>query len=106
MRLQTFALAAAFISQSIAKTIRIDAGPEGAGDAFVPNNVQAAVGDILEFHFFTFGASHDVAMGDFDRACAPARTGGFYSGIISTAGSGENVINSITPNRNPELIPI
>lgn len=103
MRLQTFALAAAFVPQSIAETIRIDAGPRGAGDAFIPNTVQAAIGDVLEFHFFTYGSSHDVAMGDFDRACAPAQTGGFYSGVISTPGGGENVTHHCNI-RNPRDI--
>jgi len=100
MRLQTIAIAAGLISQSIAKTIRIDAGPEGAGDAFVPNDVEAAVGDILEFHFFTYGTSHDVVAGDFDNACRPATTGGFYSGVISTPGGGENVS---TPCCDPKI---
>ncbi|KAK0710081.1 hypothetical protein B0T26DRAFT_627022, partial [Lasiosphaeria miniovina] len=94
--------AAALVAGSAAETIRIDVGANNLLD-FSPESTTAAVGDVLEFHFFRYFPSHDVAMGDFDSPCTPAKTGGFYSGIFETTGSGENanvfsvVVNSTDP---------
>ncbi|KAF3767118.1 hypothetical protein M406DRAFT_321479 [Cryphonectria parasitica EP155] len=67
-----------------AKTIKIEAGDV----YFDPVNVNASVGDVLEFHFLPH--NHSVVMGDLSSACQPAATGGFYSGFLP-ASSGENV---------------
>ncbi|KAL7952012.1 hypothetical protein V8C42DRAFT_357037 [Trichoderma barbatum] len=88
MRATTFAAAAAvaLASQASAETIRVDVGQNGAL-AFAPDNVKAAVGDILDFHFHAI--NHSVVMGDFANPCAPAKTGGFFSGFMPVSGSGE-----------------
>lgn len=77
-----------------AKDIRIDVGKDGL--SFSPNNVQADVGDVLEFHFWPM--NHSVVMGDATNPCQPATQGGFFSGFLQTA-SGENVSihSSCTP---------
>ncbi|KAK3352499.1 Cupredoxin, partial [Lasiosphaeria hispida] len=69
--------------------------------AFDPEIANAAVGDILEFHFLP--RNHSVAMGDFDSPCLPAKTGGFFSGFLPAA-TGENAqtfrvtINDTSPH--------
>jgi plastocyanin len=56
--------------------------------AYSPNNITAAVGETIEFHFFP--PLHSVAQGDFSGPCTPTANGtGFFSGDISTS-SGEN----------------
>ncbi|UKZ76768.1 hypothetical protein TrVFT333_004478 [Trichoderma virens FT-333] len=88
MRATTLSTAAAIVlaSQASATTIRIDVGQNGAL-AFTPDSVKAAVGDILDFHFHA--VNHSVVMGDFSTPCAPAKTGGFFSGFMPVSGSGE-----------------
>ncbi|KAK4081177.1 uncharacterized protein Triagg1_2709 [Trichoderma aggressivum f. europaeum] len=89
MRATTLATAAvmALASQVNAETIRIDVGQNNAL-AFSPDSVTAKVGDILDFHFHAI--NHSVVMGDFANPCAPAKTGGFFSGFMPVSGgSGE-----------------
>ncbi|KAH0529008.1 hypothetical protein TsFJ059_003811 [Trichoderma semiorbis] len=88
MRATTLATAAvvALASHANADTIRIDVGQNNAL-AFSPDSVTAKVGDILDFHFHAI--NHSVVMGDFDTPCAPAKTGGFFSGFMPVSGSGE-----------------
>lgn len=72
-------------------------GIKANGFKFSPEIVYANVGDILEFHFEQY--NHSVVMGDWNTACAPAKTGGFYSGFIpSIEPQSENV-------RPPNFIP-
>ncbi|KAK3312199.1 hypothetical protein B0H66DRAFT_395551 [Apodospora peruviana] len=82
-------------SMASAKTIRIDVGQTGL--SFTPDSVTAAKGDVLEYHFHA-PLPHSVTMGDFSTPCNPAKTGGFYSGVVQTA-SGENTnVFSVTVN--------
>lgn len=67
-----------------AETIVIEAG----NLYFQPQNVNASVGDVLEFHFLP--NNHSVVMGDLLDPCQPAPLGGFYSGFLPVS-SGENV---------------
>ncbi|UKZ73128.1 hypothetical protein TrVFT333_000769 [Trichoderma virens FT-333] len=81
-----------------AKTIRIDVGESGL--SFTPNDIEAAVGDILEFHYHP--KNHSVVAADFATPCKPKAEGGFYSGFFPTAsGENENVfqveVNNTTP---------
>lgn len=61
---------------------------EGGNLYFNPLNVNASVGDVLEFHFLP--NNHSVVMGDLTDPCQPAAEGGFYSGFLPVS-SGENV---------------
>ncbi|KAI3392538.1 hypothetical protein diail_5549, partial [Diaporthe ilicicola] len=47
---------------------------------FDPTNTTADVGDVIEFHFKAHNRS--IVMGDYNRPCEPAATGGFYSGFF------------------------
>lgn len=69
-----------------AATIKIEVGK--GGFVFSPTEVKAAVGDVLEFHYLA--GNHSVVQGDFDNACHPSTTGGFFSGYLP-ATNGENV---------------
>lgn len=79
----------ALASHATAETIKIDVGPNGQF-AFQPNNVKAKVGDVLSFTFHPL--NHSVVMGDFANPCAPAKTGGFFSGFMPVS-SGVGVRN-------------
>ena len=70
---------AALASHASAKTITVDVSPNGKF-AFQPNNIKASVGDVLSFNFHP--VNHSVVMGDFSNPCAPAKTGGFFSGFM------------------------
>lgn len=75
---------AAYARLAAAETIIIESG----NTYFQPSNVNASVGDVLEFHFLP--NNHSVVMGDFSSPCEPASTGGFYSGFLPSS-KGENV---------------
>jgi len=56
--------------------------------AFSPNSITAAVGEIVEFHFFP--PQHSVAQSSFAAPCTPFSNGtSFFSGGMTTS-SGEN----------------
>ncbi|KHN98699.1 extracellular serine-rich protein [Metarhizium album ARSEF 1941] len=79
------AVLSALAAQASAKTIKIAVGKDGL--TFTPDSVTASQGDVLEYHFYK---QHSVAMGDFSNGCAPAPQGGFFSGVVKTAGDGAN----------------
>lgn len=60
-----------------AKTIKVEVGDGGL--MFEPDTITADEGDIVEFHF---NSMHSVVAGDFDKACSPVASGGFYSGTL------------------------
>lgn len=68
---------------------------------YSPNDFSANVGDTVEFHFF--GPEHSVAQSTFASPCQPANNQAFFSGPISTTGTGPNpevftlTINSTAP---------
>jgi len=71
------------------------------GLTFSPDNITAAAGDSLEFHFFS--PAHSVAQSAFDAPCAPLSNGtSFYSGPVTTS-SGENadVFTVVVNDTNP-----
>lgn len=51
-----------------------------SGRSFTPDNVNAAVGDTVEFHFVSNG--HSVAQSSFDEPCRPLDDNAFFSGRI------------------------
>lgn len=81
-----------------AKTIPIKA----VGLAFDPELVSAAVGDILEFHFFPI--NHSVVMGDFNSPCVPVKTGGFFSGFLYVASGESPDIFRVTVNNTDPMV--
>lgn len=68
--------------QTTAKTIQIQVGSTGLN--FSPNSISASQGDVLEFTFEA-GGNHSVVMGDFNSACQPATSGGFFSGFMASS---------------------
>ena len=88
--MRSLALVASTISVANAETIKILAKDL----VFEPEAVNASTGDVLEFHFLPH--NHSVVMGDYDKPCEPAGTGGFYSGFWPVmSGTGENVSHVI-----------
>ena len=67
--------------QAGAATITVMVGKGGL--VFSPNEVKAAIGDVVEFQF-SAGGNHSVVEGDFNNPCHPAATGGFFSGYMNT----------------------
>ncbi|KAL7815221.1 Cupredoxin [Trichoderma gracile] len=101
MRATALAAAAiiALASHAGAETIKIDVGPNGQF-AFQPNNIKAKVGDVLSFNFHPL--NHSVVMGDFANPCAPAKTGGFFSGFVPvSSGVGSQTFDVTVNNTDP-----
>ncbi|OAQ64606.1 hypothetical protein VFPPC_05864 [Pochonia chlamydosporia 170] len=71
-----------------AAIIKVEVGRTGL--RYAPDNIKAAKGDIVEFHF---DAMHSVVAGDFAKPCTPVASGGFYSGFLP---SGDESFFSIT----------
>jgi len=71
----------------------IDVGM-GGSLAFSPNSLTAAVGDTLEFHFFSGSGGHSVVSSTFQSPCVPT-SNAFFSGYIpgNTAGDMTFVVN-------------
>ncbi|RSL49163.1 hypothetical protein CEP54_012541 [Fusarium duplospermum] len=65
-----------------AATHKVEVGKGGL--KYTPGTITAAKGDIIEFHF---GSMHTVVAGDFNKPCAPAASGGFYSGELPASGN-------------------
>ncbi|PHH90223.1 hypothetical protein CDD83_4228 [Cordyceps sp. RAO-2017] len=82
---------------SAAKTVRIDVGR--SGKTFSPDSVTADRGDTLEFHFS--GSKHSVVAGDFDKACSPLASGGFYSGTLQAKGDDPSVFQVNVTSTDP-----
>jgi plastocyanin len=72
---QALAVSAMLAGFASAAIIKVEVG-QNNGFRFTPNDVKAAKGDIVEFHF---DGMHSVIAGDFSKACNPVSSGGFYS---------------------------
>jgi plastocyanin len=90
---------AALLSLASAVTHIVDVGKNGL--AFTPNSTAAAVGDVVEFHFFP--KDHTVTQTSFAAPCQANLTGGFFSGFMPTS-SGEAVSQSNAKDTNLTLI--
>ncbi|WYZ44825.1 hypothetical protein EsH8_VIII_000141 [Colletotrichum jinshuiense] len=96
------ASAAASSSSSIAGVHVVKVGDGGL--TFEPNEVTAAVGDVVEFHFYP--RAHSVAQSAFDSPCQPLSNGtttGFFSGPVAvTSGVGSEVFTVQVTDTNPK----
>jgi len=81
---------AALLSLASAVTHIVDVGKNGL--AFTPNSTKAAVGDIVEFHYFP--KDHSVVQTSFAAPCQFNLPNPFFSGFMPTS-SGEAVSQSI-----------
>lgn len=82
-------------SQVSAKTITVEVGQDGL--SFAPDNIKAAEGDTVEFHF---DSSHSVNSGPFAKPCSPSTEGGFGSGPLP---NGDNSWFSVTVNNTKPI---
>lgn len=78
--LSSILLTAGLAMQASAATIQVTVGQNNQL-SFSPNEVKAAMGDVVEFHFA--GGNHSVVEGDFNNACQPAATNAFFSGYMN-----------------------
>ena len=102
MFVNTLAIATALVAHAAAVEIRIDVGLTPL--TFTPNTTTAQPNDVLVYHFHT-ATNHSVVAGDFDKPCAPAKAGGFFSGFFSTSGTGENVSRaSISARKSANIL--
>jgi hypothetical protein len=88
---------AGLTAHAVAKTIPVVVGKNGL--TFQPDEIQAEVGDVLEFRFYA--KNHSVVAGDFSKACVPAEENGFFSGFFPTTGTGANVRGHPLPPPTP-----
>ncbi|EEH41325.1 hypothetical protein PAAG_03611 [Paracoccidioides lutzii Pb01] len=65
-------------------THTVSVGPKSSLHAYVPNSVQADVGDVILFEFYP--TNHSVVRADFDAPCMPASKDVFYSGHFQLGG--------------------
>lgn len=76
------AAAAAFASLAHGETIKVTARED---DSFDPDQVKAAKGDTVEFHFQK--GNHSVVAGTYKLPCSPLElrsNGSFFSGFVDT----------------------
>lgn len=91
--LRSIALSATAAGVAMAETHIVKVGQDGL--TFDPKMTTAAVGDIVEFHFWP--QNHSVVAGSMDTGCTPIdniSTNGFYSGFMPVA-SGMGVSNCL-----------
>jgi hypothetical protein len=95
-----------FSSAALLKIYANAAYDNSFGEVFemVPNELTAAVGDVLEFHFTgpglgVLGGNHSVAMGDFNSPCMPASSG-FFSGYMGVNATSKEAV-SLHPHQTP-----
>ncbi|KAI1862981.1 hypothetical protein JX265_009027 [Neoarthrinium moseri] len=82
-----------------AEVHKIEVGGSG-GLVFNPNNVRAAQGDIIEYHFYA--KNHSVVQSDYDTPCQLAKSNGFYSGYFPVSdGESKSVFQITVNNTNP-----
>ena len=94
----TTAATASTTSSAASATHTVSVGKSGL--AFTPNNLTAAAGETVEFHFFA--PVHSVAQAAFAAPCAPLSATSFFSGgVSSSSGEATNVftvtVNDTTP---------
>ncbi|KAM0283104.1 hypothetical protein ACHAQH_002707 [Verticillium albo-atrum] len=88
----------ALAAQVVAKTIEINVASIPL--TFLPDQVAADVGDVLEFHFYP--QNHSVVAGDYDSPCTPLDHGGFFSGFVPVASGESEAVFKVTVNHtNP-----
>ncbi|KAJ0335452.1 hypothetical protein COL922a_009188 [Colletotrichum nupharicola] len=75
-----------------------------SGLTFSPNDVKAALGDTVEFHFYP--KAHSVAQSSFDKPCEPLSNGtatGFFSGPVPvSSGEGADVFSVKVEDASPK----
>lgn len=108
MQFSTFALSAMSLSSALAASVTVHVVQVGASNgtlAYFPNNIKAAVGDMVQFQFAP--ANHTVTQSTFDAPCQPiamnSNVTGIYSGFMPVSASSTTtptytvMINSTTP---------
>jgi len=112
MQFSTLALVALSIGSSLvaaqsAITVHvIRVGSTNGTLAYFPNNIKAAVGDMIQFQFAP--ANHTVTQSTFDQPCAPINmfnknVTGFYSGFMPVSASSTTtptytiMVSNLTP---------
>ena len=82
---------------ALAKTTKITVGDGGL--IFKPDNVNAAVGDLLEFHFYP--EDHSVAQSSFDKPCEANQTGIWSDFVLVKKGAKGGVFTVMVNNTDP-----
>ncbi|KAH0425157.1 hypothetical protein CcaCcLH18_11176 [Colletotrichum camelliae] len=99
----TASAAAASSSSSASGTVHVVKVGE-SGLTFSPNDIKAAVGDTVEFHFYP--KAHSVAQSSFDKPCEPLSNGtatGFFSGPVPvSSGEGADVFTLKVDDASPK----
>jgi len=108
MQFTTFALSALSIGSALAAGTTVHVVKVGSSNgtiAYSPNNVTAAVGDMVQFQFA--GGNHTVTQSTFDQPCQPiamnSNVTGVFSGFMPVSASTTSAptytiqINSTTP---------
>jgi plastocyanin len=84
-------------------TVTIDVGEDGSLK-FEPDSSTAAVGDTLQFHFYSGSGPHSVVHGDFANPCLPSPNA-FFSGYLDGSDDGSTVFEVTVTNTDPIVRP-
>jgi plastocyanin len=109
MQFTTLALSALSVGSALAaNSVTVHVVQVGAANgtlAYFPDNIKAAVGDMIQFQFAP--ANHTVTQSTFDNPCQPlamhSNTTGVYSGFMPVSASATTtptytvLVNSTTP---------
>ena len=93
----------ALAATASAATISISVGQDGAL-AFAPNTTTAAIGDTLEFHFYSGSGPHSVVLGSYASPCLPASASSFFSGYITGTSTGNDTFSVSVTSTAPMWI--
>jgi plastocyanin len=81
-----------------AATVSINVGEVGI--SFDPDSATAAVGDTLEFHFYTGTGPHSVVHAAFANPCVPGPDA-FFSGLMAGNEDGSEVFTVPVTSKDP-----
>lgn len=91
MQFSTSAIAAALVGLASAQKVHVVSVSSSNKDlAFFPDNIKAAVGDMIQFQFLA--GNHSVVQSNFDNPCTPIQEHdttqeGMFSGYMDVAAS-------------------
>ncbi|OAL39954.1 hypothetical protein AYO20_00867 [Fonsecaea nubica] len=81
---------------ALASAATIDVNVGQSGLTYSPDTVQAAVGDIVNFHFYP--GEHAVTQSTFDSPCQPVSGNAINSGVINSNSGQASTMFSMTVN--------
>jgi len=106
MQFITFTLSALSVASALAQTVHVvTVGSSNGSTVYSPNNINAPVGDFVQFQFSL--KNHSVVQSTFDQPCQPIASNsnitGFFSGFMGVSATDTDIPTYTIPiaNSNP-----